>query len=61
MILRINHPAKDQLEWLIGGVGRPPGSAEPSLVHVLVHFEDEWLPRHLITFHMCIGGKPTSK
>ena len=40
-IQRINHSAKDQHEQLIGGVGRPPGSAEPSLVPVQVHFEEE--------------------
>ena len=28
------------------------GSAEPGLVPVQVHFEEEWLPRHLITFHV---------
>ena len=37
------------------------GSAEPGLVPVQVHFEEEWLLRHLITFHMCVGGKPTSR
>ena len=58
---RIYHPAEDQAERLPGGVGRPPGSAEPGLVPVQVHFEEEWLPRHLITFHMCVGGKPTSR
>ena len=57
---RIYHPVEDQAERLRGGVGRPTGSAEPGLVPVQVHFEEEWLPRHLITFHMC-GGKPTSK
>src|SRR6185436_3316455 len=60
-IRRIYHPAEDQAERLPGGVGRPPGSAEPGLVPVQVHFEEEWLPRHLITFHMCVGGKPTSR
>ena len=40
-IRRINHSAKDQAEGLPGGVGRPPGSAEPSLVPVQVHFEEE--------------------
>ena len=60
-IPQINHPAEDQAERLPGGVGRPPGSAEPGLVPVQVHFEEEWLPRHLITFHMCVGGKPTSR
>jgi hypothetical protein len=60
-IPRINHPAKDQHKWLTGGVGRPLGLAEPGLQHVQVHLEEEWLPRHLITFHMCIGEKPTSK
>ena len=55
------HPAEDQAERLPGGVGRPPGSAEPGLAPVQVHFEEEWLPRHLITFHICVGGKPTSK
>jgi len=28
---------------------------------VQVHFEEESPPRHLITFHMYVGGKPTSK
>ena len=60
-IPRINHPAKDQLDWLTGGVGRPLGSAEPGLQCVQVHLEEESRARHLITFHMCIGGKPTSK
>ena len=40
-IQRINHSAKDQAEGLPGGVGRPPGSAEPGLVPVQVHFEEE--------------------
>ena len=40
-IPRINHPAKDQLEWLTGGVGRTPGSVEPALQHVQVHLEEE--------------------
>ena len=64
-IQRINHSAKDQAKGLPGGVGRPPGSVEPGLVPVLVpiqvHFEEEKLPRHLITFYMCVGGKPTSR
>ena len=55
---RIYHPVEGQAERLLGGVGRPHGSAEPGLVPVQVHFE-EWLPRHLITFHICVGGKPT--
>jgi len=41
MIQRINHSAKDQAEGLPGGVGQPPGLAEPSLVPVQVHFEEE--------------------
>ena len=60
-IQRINHPAKDQHEQLTGGVGRPLGSPEPGLQHVQVHLEEESRPKHLITFHMCVGGKPTSK
>jgi len=40
-IQRINHSTKDQAEGLPGGVGRPPGSAEPGLVPVQVHFEEE--------------------
>ena len=40
-IQRINHSAKDQAEGLPGGVGRSPGSAEPGLVPVQVHFEEE--------------------
>ena len=40
-IQRINHSAKDQAEGLPGGVGRPPGSGEPCLVPVKVHFEEE--------------------
>ena len=35
------HPAEDQAERLPGGVGRPPGSAEPGLVPVEVQFEEE--------------------
>ena len=38
-IQRINHPAKDQAKGLPGEVGRPPGSAEPSLVPIQLHFE----------------------
>ena len=60
-IPRINHPAKDQLERLTGGVGRPLGSAEPSLQRVQVHLREESWPRHLITFHMCIWREPTSR
>ena len=40
-IQRINHSAKDQAKGLPGGVGRPPGSAEPGLVPVQVHFKEE--------------------
>ena len=40
-IQRINHSAKDQVEGLPGGVGRPPGLAETGLVPVQVHFEEE--------------------
>ena len=58
---RIYHPAEDQLVWLIGGVGRPLGSAEPGLQHAQVHLEEESWPRHLITFLICVGGKPSSK
>ena len=43
------------------GVGRTPGSAEPGLAPVQVHFKEESPPRHQITFHMCVGGKPTSR
>ena len=57
---RIYHPVEDRAERLPGGVGQPHGLAEPGLVPVQVHFE-EWLPRYLITFHMCVGGKPTSR
>ena len=53
-IPRINHLAKDQLERLTGGVGRPLGSAEPGLKRVQVHLGEESRPRHLITFHMCV-------
>ena len=58
---RISQPAKDQIKWLTGGVGRPLGLAEPGLQRVQVHLEEESRPRHLIPFHMCVGGKPTSK
>ena len=37
------------------------GSAEPGLNLVQVHLEEESWPRHLITLHICVGGKPTSK
>ena len=40
--------------------GAKVGSAEPGLVPVQMHFEEESWPRHLITFHMCVGGKSTS-
>ena len=40
-IQRINHSAKDQAEGLPGGVGQLPGSAEPGLAPVQVHFEKE--------------------
>ena len=43
-----------------GGVGRTPGSAEPALPPVQVHFEEESWPRHLITFHICIWRELTS-
>ena len=52
---------EDWDEGLPGVVGRPPGSAEPGLAPVQVHFEEESPPRHLITFHTWIGEKPTSK
>ena len=58
---RIYHPAEDHHEWLAGGVSRPLGSAEPGLQCVQVHLGEESRPRHLITFHMCVGGKPTSR
>ena len=38
---RIYNLAEDQAERLPGGVGRPPGSAEPGLVPIQVHFEEE--------------------
>ena len=38
---RIYHLAEDQAERLPGGVGRPPGLAEPGLVPVQVHFKEE--------------------
>ena len=60
-IQRINHSAKDQHERLTGGVGRPLGLAEPGLQCIQVHLEEESQPRHLITFHVCVGGKLTSK
>ena len=53
-IPRINHPVKDKLEWLTGGVGRPLGSAELGLKCIQVHLGEESRPRHLITFHMCV-------
>ena len=56
----ITLPAKDKEEGAPGGVGRPHRSAEPSLVLVQVHFEEESRPRHLITFHTCIWREPTS-
>ena len=37
---RIYHQAEDQAERLPGGVSRPPGSAEPGLVPIQVHFEE---------------------
>ena len=40
-IQRINHSAKDQAEGLTGAVGQPPGSAEPGLVPIQMHFEEE--------------------
>ena len=38
---RIYHTAEDQAERKPGVVGRPPGSAEPGLVPIQVHFEEE--------------------
>ena len=38
---RIYHPAEDQAERRPGGVGRSPRSAEPGLVPVQMHFEEE--------------------
>ena len=43
-----------------GGVGRTPGSAEPALPPVQVHFKEESAPSLLITFHTCIWQEPTS-
>ena len=43
------------------GLGRTLGSAEPALPPVQMYFEEESPPRHMITFYMCVGGKPTSK
>ena len=40
-IQRINHSVKDQAKGLPDGVGRPPGLAEPGLVPIQVHFEEE--------------------
>ena len=34
--------------------GAKVGSAEPGLAPILVHFEEESPPRHLITFHMFV-------
>ena len=58
---RVSHLAKDRIKRLTGGASRPLGSAAPSCDPVQVHFGEEYLPRHLITFHMCVGGKPTSR
>ena len=60
-IQRINHPAKDQPEWLPGGVGRTKGSAKPGLQDVEVHLGEKSRPRHLITFYMCFWLEPTSR
>ena len=57
----VSLPEEDKDEGLPGGVGRTQGSAKPSLAPVQMHFEEESPPRHLITFHTCVGGKPTSK
>ena len=55
----VSLPEKDKDESLPGGVGRTPGSAEPGLAPVQVHFEES-PPSLLITFHTCIWQKPTS-
>ena len=57
----VSLPEEDKDEGLPGGVGRTQGSPEPSLAPFQVHFEEESPPRHLVTFHTCVGGKPTSK
>ena len=57
----VSQPAEDEDEGRQGGVGRPHRSAEPGLVPIQVHFEEESWPRHLITFHMCIWREPTSR
>ena len=57
----ISLPEEDKDEGLPGGVGRPLGMADPGLQRVQVHLEEESWPRHLITFHICVGGKLTSK
>ena len=57
----VSLPEEDKDEGLPGGVGRTQGSDEPGLAPVQVHFEEESPPRHLITFHTCVGGKLTSK
>ena len=41
-------------------VGRPQGSVKLELIPVQVHLEQEKLPRHLITFHICIWWEPAS-
>ena len=57
----VSLPEEDKDEGLPGGIGRTQGSAEPGLAPIQVHFEEESPPMHLVTFHTCIGGKPTSK
>ena len=56
----VSLPEKDKDERRPDGAGQPPGSAEPGLVPVQMHFEEESWPRHLITFHTCIWQEPTS-
>ena len=58
---QIRLPEEDKDERRPGGVGRPPGSAEPSRPPVQVHFDVACPLLLLITFHICFWQEPTLK
>ena len=57
----IRLPEEDKDERLLGGAGRPPGSAEPGRPPVQVHFDVACPLLLLITFHICFWRESTLK
>ena len=58
---QIKLPEEDKDELLPGGVSRPPGSAEPGLHPIQMHFDVACPLLLLTTFHICIWREPTLK